>query len=480
MIETNEAREARRRSQQGKGKPIISTEFQGFRFTAVGNQLHYAKTHKTFIDFLGDYIRNVLGPKWGNAEIAKPLEDRHQILQWYNAICALQRSTMKRPKGEIQDIPINGLVAAYYGLAYNLYLLKHNAELREYLVKRLKEPQSFYAACYETYVAAWFILAGFELRLEDEQDSTKTHPEFIATRDGYSYSVEAKTRQPDKEHFDVGNQLYDGLCIEAHHPRVIFIDLNVGANADFAAITDTALTPIRGREPKMTIKGIPAPPAHVFVTNQPYHIALDETRLPRVCLAVGFKIPDFGHGVQFPSYTEAHKARVKYAALNDVQKSMLNYRIPITFDGEIPEFAFGKAERRFTIGERLEVADGVFMILQSGIVMESERKAYLVVIDDAGQSHIMTAELSVDEVAAYASHPETFFDRIAPISKNIEDPIDLYEFFLNGYRDTPRVKLLEFMTDAPDIEELKKLAKDELLFVYAERLTHVTMRDRKA
>ena len=31
----------------------------------------------------------------------------------------------------------------------------------------------------------------------------------------------------------------------------------------------------------------------------------------------------------------------------------------------------------------------------------------------------------------------------------------------------------------PDIEELKKLPDDELLFVYAERLTHWAMRDRK-
>lgn len=479
MLESHEAKEALRQRQQGKGKPIISTEFQGYRFTAVGNRLHYAKTHKTFIDFLGDYIRNVLGHKWGNTEIAKPLEDRHQILKWYDAICALQRSTMRKPKGEIQDMPINGLVAAYYGLAYNLYLLQHNAELQEYLIRRLKQHDSFYGAYYETYVAAWFILAGFELRLEDEQDSTRTHPEFIATRVGQSYSVEAKTRQPGKEHFDVGNQLYEGLSIEAHHPRVIFIDMNVSADADFKAFGDEALAAIRGREPKMTIQGEPAPPAHIYVTNQPYHLALDKTHLPRACLVAGFKIPDFGHGAKFQSYTEAHKARMKYAALNDVQKAMVTYSIPVTFDGEIPEFAFGQAERRFTIGERFEIADGVLVTLQSGIVVEPEQKAYLVVNDDNGQSHIMTAELSDAEMAAYRAHPETFFGRVVPVSKNTEDPMDLYDFFINGYKETPREKLLEFMGSAPDIEELKKLPEDELRYAYAERLTHWAMKDRK-
>lgn len=479
MIESHRAKESLRQSQQGQGKPIISAEFKGYRFTAVGNRLHYAKTHKTFIDFLGDYIRSTLDPKWGNSEIAKPLEARHQILRWYDSICALQRSTMKKPKGEIQSMPINGLVAAYYGLAYNLYLLKHNVELQDYLIRRLKQSESFYGAYYETYVAAWFILAGFELRLENEQDSTRTHPEFIATRDGQSYSVEAKTRQPGKEHFDVGNQLYRGLCIEAHFPRVIFIDMNVGANVDFEAFSAEAFAAIHSREITLKIQGEPAPPAHVYVTNQPYHLAFNETHLPRVCLAVGFKIPDFGYAAKFPSYTEAHKASVRYTALNDVQKAMAAYSIPITFDGEIPEFAFGEADRRFTIGERLEVADGVFMILESGTVVEPEQKVYLVMAGYDGQRHIMTTQLTNAEMAAYKSHPETFFGRVVPVSKNTEDPMDLYEFFLNGYKDTPREKLLEIMKSSPDIEELKKLPDDELRFVCAEGLTHGAMRNKK-
>lgn len=478
-MESHEAHESLRQSQQGKGKPIISTEFQGYRLTAVGNRIHYAKTHKTFIDFLGDYVRSILGHEWGNAEIAKLLENRHQILRWYEAICVFQKAHMKKPKGEIQDMRMNGLLAAYYGLAYNLYLLQHNVELQDYLIRRLKRHDSFYGAYYETFVAAWFILAGFELRLEDERDGSRTHPEFIATRDGQSYSVEAKTRQPGKDHFDVGNQLYDGLCIEAHHPRVIFIDMNVGADANFEAFGKEALAAIRGREPKLTIKGVSASPAHVYVTNQPYHLALNETRLPAVCLVAGFKIPDFGQGVKFTSYTAAYRARKKYAALYDVQKAMVNFSIPVTFDGEIPEFAFGEAERRFAIGDRIEVADGVFVTLQSGIVVEPEKKAYLVVADDEDQGHIMTAELSDAEMAAYKSHPETFFGRVVPVSKNTEDPMDLYDFFYDSYKETPREKLLEFMDGASDMEELMKLPDDELRYAYAERLTHWTMRDRK-
>ncbi|PCI52521.1 MAG: hypothetical protein COB36_14895 [Alphaproteobacteria bacterium] len=478
MVESHEAKEALRQSQQGKGRPIISTKFQDYRITAVGNKIHWGKTHKTFIDFLDDYMKQVLGGEWGNSEIAKPLKERHQILQWYDGICRLQKKTMTKPDGEIQEMPATGLVAAYYGLAYNLYLLQHNAEIQEYLVKRLKREDMFYAAYYETYVAAWFILSGFELLLEDEQDSSRTHPEFIAARDGQSFSVEAKTRQAEKEHFDVGNQLYKGLSIEAHYPRVIFIDMNVGIDVDYDKFRDDALAAIQGREPKLKIKGEPAPPAHVFVTNHPNHLALEETRLPKVCLSVGFKIPDFGHGAKFNSYTDAYKARLKYKALEDVQEAIKTYKIPTTFDGEIPEFAYGEADRRFNIGQRYEVSDGLYMTLETGVVIESEKKASLILAGDDGSRNIIMIDLTDAEIAAYKAHPETFFGRITSVSQNTEDPIDLFAFFINGYNDTPREKLLEFMKGSPNIVQLKKLSDRELLYAYAEGVTQSVVSQR--
>ncbi len=158
---------------------------------------------------------------------------------------------------------------------------------------------------------------------------------------------------------------------------------------------------------------------------------------------------------------------------------MFTYGIPVTFDGEIPEFAFGQAQRRFNIGERFEIADGLLVTLQSGIVVEPEQKAYLVMNDDKGQSRIMTAELSDAELAAYRANPETFFGRVVPVSKNIEDPIDLYAFFLNAHKVTPREKLLEFMGSSSDIDELKRLPEYDLRYAYAERLTRWATKDMK-
>lgn len=477
LIESQHIKEIIRQSQQGRGKPIISAEHQGYRFTAVGNQVHYAKTHNTFIDFLGDYIRSVFGTDWGNAEIRKPLSERHTILQWYDAICTLQKKTMGDNPGGVHTVQNNGLISAYFGLAYNLYLLQHNVELQQFLINRLKRSELFYAAYYETYVAAWFILAGFSLHLENEQDSRLTHPEFIATRDGQSFSVEAKARQAGKENLDVGNQLYKALLKDSHYPRVVFIDLNVGTEIDPKRIASEVTSSIRGREGKLKVKGKLAPHAHVFVTNQPYHLALEETNLPRFCLAVGFNLPDFGYGAIYNSYTEAHISRQKYAILYDVMESMGAYKIPMTFDGEIPEFAFGEAERRFTVGSRVKLSKETLGTLQSGIVVESEKKAYLVVSTENGQSHIVTVDLTESEIAAYRAHPQTFFGRVEAVQKSVVDPLDLYEFFINGYKATPRDRLLEFMAGAPDIEILRSLPREKLLQEYAERLTRSHSRD---
>ena len=71
LLEEHQAREIQRQAQQGLGRQIISIEFKGYRFVAVGDRLHYGKW-KTFEDFLGDYIKKTLGEAWGNEELRKP------------------------------------------------------------------------------------------------------------------------------------------------------------------------------------------------------------------------------------------------------------------------------------------------------------------------------------------------------------------------------------------------------------------------
>jgi len=180
--------------QQGHGAPIIANEFKGYKIVVVGNTIHYSKKWKTFPDFLFYYIKHAIGSAWGNAEIAKPYEERHPIMQWYQQVCDYQKKYIPVP-GEIVSSPAIGVVTTYLQLAYNLYLLSHNEELQTRLINRLKHPDQFPGAHYETYVFASLIKAGFDIKFEDEKSGMAgKHCECTITHklSGNKYSVEAK------------------------------------------------------------------------------------------------------------------------------------------------------------------------------------------------------------------------------------------------------------------------------------------------
>jgi hypothetical protein len=46
---------------------------------------------------------------------------------------------------------------------------------------------------------------------------------------------------------------------------------------------------------------------------------------------------------------------------------------------------------------------------------------------------------------------------------------ELFEFFLNNYKNTSKEKLLELMKDAPDIEALRQMEQIDLAIECAER-----------
>lgn len=480
QIEEHKANEIRREQQQGMGKPIIGTEFKGYQIVCIGNTVHWGKW-KTFFDFLGDYIKTTLGSEWGNAEIAKPLNERHPILQWYEAVCHYQQQTIQEP-GKVHTAPMIGATAAYFGLAYNLYLLAHNVELQEKLIARLKNLDQFHGAYYETLVAAWFILAGFELTLEDESDPTDSHCEFTASSktSGNSYSVEAKSRGPNKDHLDVGNQLVKALRKTAPHQRIVMIDVNVPHDPARTAEVwlQGVIRALKGREPTLTINGQPAPPAFVVVTNHPYHYDLDSTSTGLAVLADGFKIPDFGPDAAFTSLIEALKTKQKYDDIFKLVKAISDYRIPATFDGEVPEFAFGEAERKWKIGERYDLAEieaGAAGVLTTASVSETDKIVHLAFHTDDGRSIIARAPMTDTELSAYHSHPETFFGVHLKVGGHVKSPLDLFEWLHENYLKTPRVKLLEFLKTSRDFAELSKLPDDELLLVYCDRMVGGTM-----
>jgi len=382
---------------------------------------------------------------------------------------------------------MTGAVEAYLGLAYNLYLLAHNVELQDRMIKRLKDRPNFLGAYYETYVAAAFIKAGFDLALEDESDPSHSHCEFVGTYrlSGRRFSVEAKARQPEKPSAKVHRQLHAALAKHAVYPRVVFIDVNVpdiATETQSMAWLQEALADIHEKEATMVVAGAPAPAAYVFLTNHTYQYNLDSTKYKRSVVSEGFKIPDFRLDASFASIRHALAARERHNEMYQLMSSIRShYDIPSTFDGEIPEFAFGDATPRLRIGHKYLVpdADGaeVVGVLTDATVLESESTAYGTYKLADGRSIIVTAPLTPGELAGYRRHPDTFFGITKQQAKRIDDPLELFDFFYATYRQSSRRKLLEFMASWPDIEELKAKETSELATRYCEGLVYATIAD---
>lgn len=470
-----QAAQVQRERQQGFGKPIISTVASGRRFVAVKNRLFHSKGWLTFHDFLGDYIKMAMGVEWGKAELAKPLDQRHPLLVWHHHRAEQLNRGSKEP-GKVHSKHMTGAIAAYLRLSYDLYALDHNAELQNRLVNRLRNKDNFPGARYEVFVAGTLIRAGFELEFENEDDGSTSHCEFRATykKTGKAFSVEAKHRAGNA--FRLGRQLNRALAKKANHTRMVFIDINVPDNTtetDVPQYMQKALADLRKFEGRF-VNGRPLPNAYLLVTNNPWHHHLETSNFRCIGMAEGFQIPDLKLGCSYPSLRAAIDSRDRHIEIFDLVQSMKDHaEIPSTFDGEIPEFAFGDGTARLLIGQRYLVTDpdGAESpgLLTTATVAEEEQTAYCGLSFPSGKSAIYVWHLSDDEMPAWRKHPDTFFGEVGQRSTKAKDPLDLYDFFHNSYRQTPKERLLEFMAKAPDIAELRNFEQPRLASIYAER-----------
>jgi hypothetical protein len=194
-FDAQELAEARRKATYGHIRPVISAEFNAHRFVAVDSTLHFSPRWNTFADFLDDYFRHSFGSGWGQAELAKPLEQRHEAMRWYDHVCRRRAEGVAGPDG-LFSIPKDGTIAAFLNLAYDLYVLRDHGKLQKQVLQRLRRPDHFRGARYELFVAATFIRCGFDIAHEDETDSAAPHPEFTAVDrvTGLAIDVEAKAK----------------------------------------------------------------------------------------------------------------------------------------------------------------------------------------------------------------------------------------------------------------------------------------------
>lgn len=487
IVARREAEEFQRREQQGLGRPIISSEFKDYRVVAVGNTVHFSKQWRTFHDFLNEYPKIVLGKDWWMSEVAKPPEERHLIFTW--AVRSYEHSMAhKELYGAETPQPMTGAIGAYVRFAYDLYGLKHAVTVQELLIHRIKNPGTFPGALYEVRVAAALLRAGFTLELQDETDRRTTHVEFVATNveSGATYSVEAKRREGVR--MKVNRQIYRALSKQSDHPRIVFIDTNdgrleLGRNQPnpVALVEAEGLLDRYERDPV----GKTLPPAYVIATFEPEEHHLDDVGLPSGILLWGFHIADLK-----PGPTTLHQeveTRRRHAPIFALLESMHKHRqIPSTFDGEADAYLGTALKARLQIGHRLEVpgpdGDQVEATLEGGVVMPSSKAASCVFCTDDQKKFMVQIPLTDEELQAYAQHPSTFF---GVIDRNAGRPmartaLDLFNFLWETHSKCTKEKLLEFMAQAPDIEQLKYKSQEELATEYCTRMAGSMMQRQEA
>jgi len=109
--------------------------------------------------------------------------------------------------------------------------------------------------------------------------------------------------------------------------------------------------------------------------------------------------------------------------------------------------------------------------LEDATVNVPEKRVYGIYRTVEGSRIIVTNPLTDAEKAAYARHPDTFFQVLKRGGgRKMRDPLDFYDSSRPIYGQTSKEKLLEFMKGASDMEYLKTLSQAELADVFCERL----------
>lgn len=448
---------------------IISLQHAGVRYVRVGNQT-FRGLWQGFFPFLDDYLQSVFGHGWSIREQKKARPERHPVMQWRDSVMRHLQS-VRTPSGG-GFVPMTGAASAYFGLAHNLFLLADHAEVRERLLTYLKHPRSFHSTYYETLVAAWFILADFELTLQDEGDPSDSHCEFsaISRPSGKAYSVEAKSREPGKPHLAVRNQLYKALRKTAQHERIVMIDVNVPHRRTADQELNELMRSIKSAEPTMTVDGLPAPPAIIVVTNHPFHYELDEVGSLCTVFTDGFKIPEFGMKARFPTLTDAFHAYRKYADIYRVSIAIEEYEIPSFFEPR--PFSLGRTadNRIWVMGAIIPLAEcrGEKAVLIGAAVSITEKIAFLRLRHmQTGRVIGLRLAMSDENLHNYARvRHRTYFG-----GSNIDAPAVLfswcYDFIARAHRE--ELLLMVGPNSSPDKSD------EELRLVYCELFVQQTM-----
>ena len=226
-------------------RPVLATPLNGKIIRAVGSELFTCPPGESFHLFLVRYLFTLLGDDWYEAEIAKPVPDRHIAVRWYWEV--MEKVSLARDQGRPNygEVVLTGHLKSLIVLADDLVQLAHALTTPKKVLDRLRNFREFQGARYEVAAASLIARCGFKIDFID--DSSRPQPEFIARSEKLSetIAVEAKSRhrggvihepgEPDQvgkvsskgERRSLNRLFRDALSKAPDDvPFVIFIDVN--------------------------------------------------------------------------------------------------------------------------------------------------------------------------------------------------------------------------------------------------------------
>jgi hypothetical protein len=92
----------------------------------------------------------------------------------------------------------------------------------------------------------------------------------------------------------------------------------------------------------------------------------------------------------------------------------------------------------------------------------------IAVADENGQSYLLREPMSPQQLADYRAHKDSYFGRILPVAGKVNDPFELFEWFVGNHKWMSREQLLEKLVYHPNIAALISMSNEDLLYEYCE------------
>lgn len=474
----HEAQENVRKQQQGQGNPIISFLSHGYRIVLVRKRIYWEKNWLVFPNFLLAFMKNTLGAEWGTKEKDK---GEHPIFRW---LTKFQRHNDSLPtEGKLKSGPMMGFLACWLHLAYALYLIAHNDEIPDILLKRLRNPVTFMPAYYEAIVGAALAVAGFGLSSAETKVTSTPTPEFRAKSKttGTTYEVEAKRKERWKSPTDdvsnagfqselrsyVRHQLYAASKKKLKNP-IYWFELNIPTlrtEVEWRTVAAKVEEALREAEKSMTVAGEPIRPAFIAITNHTFLANEDIEGQPAFAFLATIKIDDYPFG----RLVEIEAALEGYDKYRDIFWMMEAWKVartvPTTFDGTPPELlsSDGVPQRTIKIGDIVEAPYKDGKLVKAKITeIASMKEGAWVALTANGQGWLTKMPLSEGETKAAQRFTDAVFGKDNASRRLREDsPFDLYDFFLRTQADMTQEQVDKFFDANPTVRHYKGLPLKE-------------------